>query len=107
MPARARAGSLSKLKVRKNVSGTVLGDRRQPSVAYSLYSKYPEAAELTRSSDLAAVATLWIADLLQTREVDPLFEFAAARLTATHPWLASGADNLLEASNACRSSSMP
>ena len=56
----------------------------------------PDAPNLMQSSDLTAVMTLWIADLLNKPEAGSWFGFAATRLAALHPWLTQGKEDRLE-----------
>lgn len=53
----------------------------------------PAAADEMQSSELAAVVTLWISDLLNSTQAGAGFEFAASRLAARHPWITQGKED--------------
>lgn len=59
--------------------------------------KYPEAPSVMKSAQLAAAMTLWISQLVNKPAAGDWFEFAVTRLAATHPWLAQGTEDTVEA----------
>lgn len=73
-----------------------VGGKQGPALLDAYLAKHPAAADEMQSSELAAVMTLWISDLLKSPEAGAAFEFAASRLAARYPWITQGQEDLDE-----------